>query len=86
MLAEVVKSFAGGYEGKKRYSIRKRTDGAFQIYHDNPWEGLEHLHPNVPEPLLGLFADVESAEAELFRSPDTRWGLTEVLYKDGNNP
>jgi hypothetical protein len=63
-----VKRLVGGYTGKQRYSIRKHPNGSFQAFHDNPHEGIGGGYDDDDdEPLTGLFADAESAEAELLR-------------------
>jgi hypothetical protein len=63
-----VKQFVA-FDGVTLVSIRKRTDGAFQIFRD----GFELDDGSQPywtqdEPQSGLFDSVESAEAELLRS------------------
>jgi hypothetical protein len=67
MSAVVVKRFVGGYTGTQRYSIRKHSNGSFQAYHDNPFEGTSQIYENDEQPLTGLFVDAESVEAELVR-------------------
>ena len=67
MSAVVVKRFVGGHSGQERYSIRKHANGSFQVFHDNPYEGTNQGYQNDDLPLTGLFADAESAEAELLR-------------------
>ena len=67
MPATVVKRFTGGYTGTQRYSIRKHANGTFQIYHDNPYEGIDQPYQHDDHALSGNYADVESAEAELLR-------------------
>jgi hypothetical protein len=59
-------------EGGARFSIRQRQDGSFQAYHDNPYEGVNQPYRLDDEPISGLFGDVASAEAELFRHPRYR--------------
>jgi hypothetical protein len=54
-------------EGATHYSIRRRADGLFQIYHDDPNVGIEQPYQFDDRPMGGLFADVEAAEAELLR-------------------
>jgi hypothetical protein len=54
-------------EGAAHYSIRRRADGMFQIYHDDPYAGIEQPYQFDDKPMGGLFADVEAAEAELLR-------------------
>ena len=65
MSAEIVKRFVNGFG--HRYSIRKHHNGAFQIYHDNPYEGIPQYDQDYQQPLGGLYTDAESAEAELLR-------------------
>jgi hypothetical protein len=72
MSAEVVRRFIGGYGGNARWSIRRRPDGAFQIYQDNPYEGINQPYQFDDRAVSGLFADIEDAEAELFRNPEFR--------------
>ena len=67
MSAIIVKRFVGGYNGAERYSIRKHADGTFQVYHDNPFEGIDQPYQHDDQALSGLYADAESAEAELLR-------------------
>jgi hypothetical protein len=67
MPAIVVKRFVGGFTGTQRYSIRQHSNGTFQIYHDNPFEGVPQPYQYDDQPLSGLYADAESAEAELLR-------------------
>jgi hypothetical protein len=69
MSAVVVRRFVGVCKPCARYSIRRHPDGAIQVYHDNPYEGINHPYEFDDEPISGLFADVETAEAELFRNP-----------------
>jgi hypothetical protein len=67
MNAVVVKRLVGGLNGQARYSIRRHPNGSFQAFHDNPYEGTNQGYENNDLPLTGLFADVETAEAELLR-------------------
>ena len=67
MSADVVKRFIGGYSGQERYSIRKHTNGSFQVFHDNPYEGTNQGYENDDLPLTGLFSDPKLVEAELLR-------------------
>ena len=69
MSAVVVRRYVGGYNNTQRYSIRRHANGTFQIYHDNPFEGINQPYQNDDQPLSGLFADADSAEAELLRLP-----------------
>jgi hypothetical protein len=70
MPAVIVKRYVGGYRGLENYSIRQHVNGSFQIYHDDPWRGLEHLYGDDPRPVSGLYADIATAEAELLRLPE----------------
>lgn len=67
MPAVIVKRFVGGYTGNERYSIRRHEDGVFQVYFDNPYEGIPQTVEDDFVALSGLYADVQSAEAELRR-------------------
>jgi hypothetical protein len=67
--AEVVRRYDGGFRGLAKFSIRKRLDGSFQAYHDNPFLESDQDYQPEGEPISGLFADFEAAEAELFRYP-----------------
>jgi len=67
MSSIVVRRYVGGYNSSQRYSIRQRPDGSFQIYHDNPYEGINQAYQYEDRPLSGLFVDIETAEAELLR-------------------
>jgi hypothetical protein len=49
----------------ERYSIRRRSDGGFQVYDDNRYAGLGYGYDD--EPISGIFADYANAEAELLR-------------------
>ena len=67
MSSIVIKRFIGGYTGHERYSIRKHSNGSFQVFHDNPYEGIPQCNEEEDHPLTGLFADAETAEAEFLR-------------------
>jgi hypothetical protein len=56
----------------ERYSIRRRADGSFQVYRDNPYEGLNVSYQFEDQPISGLFADIQTAEAELLPDPEMR--------------
>jgi hypothetical protein len=60
-----VKTFRQG--GHTHYSIRRRDDGSFQLYHDNPYAGIPQPYEFDYVQLSGRFADVSTAEAELLR-------------------
>jgi hypothetical protein len=64
----VVKRYVGGIEGGRRCSIRRRSDSNFQIYHDNPYEGINQPYQFDDEPISGLFGDFAAAEAEFIRT------------------
>jgi hypothetical protein len=49
----------------ERYSIRRRSDGLFQVYQDNKYAGLGYGYDD--ECISGIFADVGAAEVELLR-------------------
>jgi len=74
MSVVIVRRYTGGLEGKARFSIRQRPDGSFQAYHDNPYEDCNQPYQFDYEPITGLFVDVESAEADLFRHPSLQGG------------
>ncbi len=69
MGAEIVRRYDGGFGGLAKFSIRKRQDGSFQAYHDNPFLETDQDYEPDGEPISGLFFDIEAAEAELFRYP-----------------
>jgi hypothetical protein len=69
MSTVIVRRYSVGPEGGARFSIRQREDGSFQVYRDNPYEGTGQTYQSGDEPISGIFADVDSAEAELFRHP-----------------
>ena len=69
MSAEIVRRYGGGLKALAKFSIRKRQDGSFQAYHDNPFLESDQDYEPDSKPISGLFADVETAEAELFRYP-----------------
>jgi hypothetical protein len=73
MSSVIVKQYLGGHEGRARFSIRRRPDSTFQVWHDNPYEGISQPYEFDGEPISGIFGDIESAEAELFR--DRRFNL-----------
>jgi hypothetical protein len=66
--AVVVKRYVGGLEGRRRFSIRRRSDGNFQIYDDNRYEGINQPYEFDDEPVGGLFGDLAAAEKEFFRT------------------
>ena len=60
-----VKTFAQG--GKTHFSIRRRDDGSFQLYHDDPYAGIPQPYEFDYQQISGRFADIPTAEAELLR-------------------
>jgi len=68
--ATVVKTFSRKLTSD-RWSIRQWEDGSFQIFHDNPYEGLYPSDPDrYYQQVSGRFETVEAAEAELLRMPE----------------
>ena len=53
--------------GETHYSIRRRGDGLFQVYHDDIYDGINEPHEGHDEQWGGLFDTVEAAEKELLR-------------------
>lgn len=60
-----VRKFAEG--GRAHYSIRRRSDGLFQAYHDDPFRGIKQPYEFEEKTISGLFSDIASAETELLR-------------------
>ena len=60
-----VKTFAKG--GRTHFSIRRRDDGSFQLYHDDPYAGIPQPYEFDYRQISGRFADIPAAEAELLR-------------------
>jgi hypothetical protein len=60
-----VRAFAEG--GCTHYSIRSRDDGTYQLYHDDPYLGIDQPYQFDYEQISGRYADLETAEAELRR-------------------
>jgi hypothetical protein len=56
-----------GTGGETRYSIRRRGDGLFQVYHDNPYRGIDQPYQFHDEQWGGLFDSAEAAEKDLLR-------------------
>jgi hypothetical protein len=67
-----------GAGGETHYSIRRRSDGLYQVYHDDPYRGISQPYEFDDEQWGGLFDSAEAAEKELLR---LRPGL-EVLGED----
>ena len=61
----LVMRFATG--GETHYSIRRRSDGLFQVYHDDPYRGINQPYEFHDEQWGGLFDSAEAAEKELLR-------------------
>ena len=74
-----------GLNNGARFSIRQRQDGSFQAYRDNPYEGIDQPYGSDDEPISGLFADVESAGAELFRHPSFK-GMAQAETSPAPDP
>jgi hypothetical protein len=53
--------------GDTFYSIRRRSDGLFQVYHDDPYRGIDQPYEFHDEQWGGLFDTAEAAEKELLR-------------------
>ena len=69
IIKRFVRRFGGG--GLSDYSIRRRSDGLFQLWHDDPYLGITQPYEFDDKAISGLFADIETAEAELLRAnPD----------------
>jgi hypothetical protein len=64
-----------GAGGEAHYSIRRRKDGLFQVFHDNPYVGINQPYQFHDEQWGGLFDSPETAEKELLR---LRPGLEEI--------
>jgi len=62
----VVKRFVRyfGVDAQTHYSIRRRSDGLFQVYHDDIFVGIDEVHDDQ---WGGLFDSAEAAEEELLR-------------------
>jgi hypothetical protein len=56
-----------GAVGETHYSIRRRSDGLFQVYHDDPYVGINQPYEFHDEQWGGLFGSAEAAEKELLR-------------------
>jgi hypothetical protein len=53
--------------GATHYSVRRRLDGLFQLYHDDPFVGIDQPYQFDDRPIEGLYDDAQIAEAELLR-------------------
>jgi hypothetical protein len=60
-----VRKFLEG--GRAHYSIHRRPDRLFQLYHDDPYLGINQPYQLDDQPISGLLADVQTAQAELLR-------------------
>jgi hypothetical protein len=61
----LVLRFGAGCE--THYSIRRRSDGLFQVYHDDPYRGINEPYEFDDEQWGGLFDSAEATEQELLR-------------------
>jgi hypothetical protein len=55
-----------GTGGETHYSIRRRGDGLFQVYPDDPYRAIDQPYQFHDEQ-CGLFDSAEAAEKELLR-------------------
>jgi hypothetical protein len=60
-----VRKFGEG--ARAHYSIRRRSDGAFQLFHDDPYVGTGQSYEFEDLAISGLYADLEVVEKELLR-------------------
>ena len=68
MSTVIVKRFVRSSDGgRSHYSIRRRPDGLFQLYHDDRYLGISQPYEFEDEAISGLYADIGTAEAELLR-------------------
>ena len=56
-----------GAGGETHYSIRCRSDGLFQVYHADPYAGINQPYEFHDKQWGGLFDSAEAAEKELLR-------------------
>jgi hypothetical protein len=56
-----------GASGGTHYSIRRRSDGLFQVYHDDPYVGIKQSYEFHDQQWGGLFDTAEAAAKELLR-------------------
>ena len=64
----IVKRFVRSIDGGlSNYSIRRRSDGRYQLYQDEPYLGTNPPYESEDEPIPGIYAEIASAEAELLR-------------------
>ena len=65
MSTVTIKRFVRTFEGgRSHYSIRRRVDGLFQLYHDDPHLGINQPYQFEDKPISGLFSDIEAAQSE----------------------
>ena len=69
-----------GASGGTHYSIRRRSDGLFQVYHDDPYVGINQPYEFHDKEWGGLFDSSEAAENELLR---LRTGLEVMPHELG---
>jgi hypothetical protein len=82
MSAVTVKRFIRRHSegGRSHYSIRRRDDGLFQVYHDDLYLGINRPYQFEDKAISGLFADLEGAQAELLSlHPDVEAQLGDAL-------
>ena len=74
MSTVIVKRFVRVFDGgTSNYSIRRRSDGLFQLWRDNAYAGLDPPYEFEDEPISGIYADIGTAESELLRMrPDLK--------------
>lgn len=56
-----------GAGGENHDSLRRRSDGLFQVYHDDPYRGIDQLYEFRDEQWGGLFDSAEAPEKELLK-------------------
>lgn len=56
-----------GTGGETHYSIRRRSDGLFRVYHDDPYRGINRPYEFHDEQWGGLLGSAEAVEKELLR-------------------
>jgi hypothetical protein len=69
MSTVTVKRFVHRFlNGVHHFSIRRRDDGIFQLWDDDRYRGIYQPDVDYDFPISGLFAELQTAEAELLRS------------------
>jgi hypothetical protein len=53
--------------GGSHYSIRRRSDGLFQVFHDDPYLGINQSYEFHDKQWGGLLDSAEATERELLR-------------------